>query len=699
VIQFAFITNPHSQHSYTPRPLESYSSRSKKNTVKCKEWMNEMPSAVVTVLPQKRKMDDPDKVEPKSEGASDEPTGFALFAKPIIEYLNKWMIQHADYPYPTPSEKAVIIAETGLTKRQISDWMARSRKKLKTIPITNNSTNSKKPELELSNDIATLDSAHNNPANGKNLLLDLRNQTGMPGHDNPAGTIGVKEEILASPATNPMSSDKPTSIKDLEIFMKTWLTSSGGNLFPTLAQKESIILATGIDKKRLEGWFFRARKKIKKQESMNANVNSTKSVMVESSALEEKEHVNDSNSPFGSPANRFEDSIGRQATQNLAISPSRKDESSKDQYPFNAESHSSNSSAEPILTNVMTTKNDESKGLTSEAKAYLSRWLSDHFENPYPTREEKDAMMLVLGISHERKLEGWFCRARKLQKKNDTSHDHPPLESKKTSHQSSEPLIPSSYGTSGAINSTNQASDIGSLSLSSNFASLLSAAKSELSDALWENSPELHAGTQVTDYEPTSHQSEDSQHQTQLPTPYDARYNTSTSEGDDLCIEERKRASVKSLQGSDSAEIHDRISQSNMSQSYYPPRHQLEEQIDCASYHHRVQQRASPLEYTQYHYPRSHTDAEYVSYSESYPVGYSSYPHGASNNSSQGQMRASVQSPVTEDHRTDLPYYQHVGGQHRVQHFSYPRHSDVLQYPEVEGNEFHQAQSSHEQQY
>ncbi len=680
MIQLAFITNQHSQHSYTPRPLDGYSSRSKRNPVKSKEWINELPSVVATVLSQKRKMDDPDKDEPRSEGASDEPAGFALFAKPIIEYLNEWMIQHADHPYPTPSEKAVLIADTGLTKRQISDWMARSRKKLKTIPITNKSTNSKEPELALTNDLAILDSAHSNPANGKNLLLDLRNQIRMPG-DIRTGKVDVEEDIFVSPSTNPTSSNKPTSIKDLEIFLKTWLTSSEGNLFPTLAQKESIILATGIDKKRLEGWFFRARKKIKKQESMSA-------VVVESSASEDKERLNDQNIPAGSLTTRFEDSIGRQATQNLAVSPSRKDdESEKVQTPFNARSQSSSSSAEPPLTKVVPTKNsDESKGLTSEAKAYLSRWLSDHFDNPYPNREEKDAMMLILGISHEKQLEGWFCRARKLQKKYETFDDHT-LDSKNKSHQSSEPLLSSSYGESGAIKSTNQESDFGSLALSSNFATLLSAAKSELSEGLWENSPELHAGTQVTRNEPTFHQSDDSQ-QTRLPTPFDA-------------------ASLESFQGSDSAEIQDRASASpsRMSQSDHP-----DEQIHYSSYH-RVQRRASPSEYTQYHYPRSHANAEFVSYPESYSVGNSSCPHGESYNSSQGQMRASpteymhesalVQSEVAVDHRTNIPYYQHIGGRHQVQHFSYPhpQHSDVSRYHEAEGNEFHQPQSSNEQQH
>ncbi|KAL9185841.1 hypothetical protein ACHAXT_003618 [Thalassiosira profunda] len=55
----------------------------------------------------------------------------------------------------------------------------------------------------------------------------------------------------------------------------------------------------------------------------------------------------------------------------------------------------------------------QSIGLSHEAKRYLSGWLSERTHNPYPTKKEKGALMMELGITDENKLEGWFCRARK----------------------------------------------------------------------------------------------------------------------------------------------------------------------------------------------------------------------------------------------------------------------------------------------
>jgi hypothetical protein len=43
------------------------------------------------------------------------------------------------------------------------------------------------------------------------------------------------------------------------------------NLMPSLKQKETIIQETGVDKKRLESWFYRARKKMKRSHTDVAN--------------------------------------------------------------------------------------------------------------------------------------------------------------------------------------------------------------------------------------------------------------------------------------------------------------------------------------------------------------------------------------------------------------------------------------------
>ena len=194
---------------------------SKKPADKILESITESPGDETIILPQKRKVDHSDEMEPKRDGSADGPAGFALFAKPIIEYLSQWMVQHVDNPYPTPTEKAKIIADTGLTKRQVGDWMARSRKKLKAKSDSQQSINNNEPALTLSDDLTMMDSAQTNPA--EIMLSDFRNRSSMSVQDIPVnsdkvisvGENNAEENIFStSPLLiNPGNSNKPTTKK------------------------------------------------------------------------------------------------------------------------------------------------------------------------------------------------------------------------------------------------------------------------------------------------------------------------------------------------------------------------------------------------------------------------------------------------------------------------------------------------------
>jgi len=54
----------------------------------------------------------------------------------------------------------------------------------------------------------------------------------------------------------------------------------------------------------------------------------------------------------------------------------------------------------------------QNHGISSEAKAYLTQWLSDHASHPYPKKAERHEIMQQFGITDARKLQGWFQRAR-----------------------------------------------------------------------------------------------------------------------------------------------------------------------------------------------------------------------------------------------------------------------------------------------
>jgi hypothetical protein len=247
------------------------------------------------------------------------------------------------------------------------------------------------------------------------------------------------------------------------------------------------------------------------------------------------------------------------------------------------------------------------------------------------------------------------------------------------------------YGAFGDIDAKSQQDEsfhFGAPTLSSNFASLLSAAKSELSEEPWVNPPHVHAFSQETRNKSTSHRTDHSQHQIQLSTQYGAQHGFAANNGEEDYHRLDARVHLSSFQSLESSDLQDRSSHASL--SVHPPcqQPQHDERIDYSSYH-RVQQRASPTEYTQVQYPHSqYSRAEYSSYPESYPADYSSYQHSA-------LYASNAADPV------DYPCYSHVGDHQQVQLYTYPRpqHEDASKYPDVDGNGFHQAHaSSYEQQ-
>ena len=63
-------------------------------------------------------------------------------------------------------------------------------------------------------------------------------------------------------------SDVKPSSEELNTYMDKWVAANSPiNLMPSLKQKETIIEETGVDKKRLESWFYRARKKMKRSQT------------------------------------------------------------------------------------------------------------------------------------------------------------------------------------------------------------------------------------------------------------------------------------------------------------------------------------------------------------------------------------------------------------------------------------------------
>lgn len=89
------------------------------------------------------------------------------------------------------------------------------------------------------------------------------------GSEKPTNGATVILEKGASGAVPPKKSNvelKPTSV-ELNTFMQSWISrpENKNNLMPSLQQKQQIMEEIGVDKKRLEGWFYRTRKKMKQE--------------------------------------------------------------------------------------------------------------------------------------------------------------------------------------------------------------------------------------------------------------------------------------------------------------------------------------------------------------------------------------------------------------------------------------------------
>lgn len=183
---------------------------------------------------------------------------------------------------------------------------------------------------------------------------------------------------------------------------------------PTLAQKEQIIQETGIDKKRLEGWFFRYRKKLQTNNSQMLQPSSVTSMsaMQPLTKPTEGKYAHLVPSPTEGPtSSNGTSSLIHAGVAGIPASRPQKVLGEDELKAMFASSKPAEAGVVPTASS-----NSSAKGLTEEAKAYLTRWLSEHSSHPYPTRQEKNSFLTLLGITEEKKLDGFLSRGRKKLK-------------------------------------------------------------------------------------------------------------------------------------------------------------------------------------------------------------------------------------------------------------------------------------------
>ena len=105
-------------------------------------------------------------------------------------------------------------------------------------------------------------------------------------------TNGSSEKLengIPSTTTAPKKSNSeltPTPA-ELNTFMQTWMCrpENRNNFMPSLQQKQQITKEIGVDKKRLEGWFYRFRKKMKQENPPQKNSKGVDNVVLTNAGL------------------------------------------------------------------------------------------------------------------------------------------------------------------------------------------------------------------------------------------------------------------------------------------------------------------------------------------------------------------------------------------------------------------------------
>jgi hypothetical protein len=128
--------------------------------------------------------------------------------------------------------------------------------------------------------------------------------------------------------------------------------------------------------------------------------------------------------PFLEPA-RNADKPKKQSNKDVEmkeVQPENEEKKSDDSEDALSMEHQENSKkADASAALVELGKSGSDLGLPEHAKEHLWKWLHANKSNPFPTKPEKEKMLIDLGLLPDdiRKLDGWFSRQRKKLKIND----------------------------------------------------------------------------------------------------------------------------------------------------------------------------------------------------------------------------------------------------------------------------------------
>jgi len=136
-------------------------------------------------------------------------------------------------------------------------------------PISSSTASSQSTEAvqQNGNQADTKDVSMLEPTASSTLSLPMPSTATVAVAGQPANGATAKPESGVPSAPKKSNAELKPTPAELNTFMQSWVSrpENKDNLMPSLQQKQQIMEEIGVDKKRLEGWFYRTRKKLKQE--------------------------------------------------------------------------------------------------------------------------------------------------------------------------------------------------------------------------------------------------------------------------------------------------------------------------------------------------------------------------------------------------------------------------------------------------
>ena len=115
------------------------------------------------------------------------------FSRKGAKMLRHWFYQHQEWPYPTHEQKAELARDTGLTKKQVSDWFTNARRR-------------QKQTLQSSRPVQVFRSGSPMPTDGLAFMTPLERWQHSPPEDEPVSESVIESAIDSAPVDSSQSS-------------------------------------------------------------------------------------------------------------------------------------------------------------------------------------------------------------------------------------------------------------------------------------------------------------------------------------------------------------------------------------------------------------------------------------------------------------------------------------------------------------